>query len=153
MTRLQAVILRDRRLLLARHRVNGEEWWCLPGGGQEDGETPEQGVLRELREECNVDGRIARLVSYVSYGEDDVYTYVVDIGNQTPVLGTDPEVGESEDPYLIGIRWLRLSEVSEKDRAYMFSAGILILDEILSEVETWGDLISYPGEEAKADFR
>ena len=145
MTRLQAVVLRDGKMLLARHRVDGQEWWCLPGGGREDGETPEAGVLREIREECNVDGNVVRLVSYVSYGEDDAYTYLVEIGDQTPVLGKDPEVEDGDDTYLIGIRWLELSEVSERDRAFLFSAGILALKEFMTEVEAWGEVISYPG--------
>jgi TDG/mug DNA glycosylase family protein len=41
------------RLLLVRfdHPVTGESWWALPGGGVADGETDEEAMRRELREE------------------------------------------------------------------------------------------------------
>jgi ADP-ribose pyrophosphatase YjhB (NUDIX family) len=45
MPRVQAIIVRDGRVLMVRHRWYGEEWGCLPGGAQELGETPAQGAL------------------------------------------------------------------------------------------------------------
>jgi hypothetical protein len=32
MARAQCIAYRGDRLILAKHRRNGEEWWCLPGG-------------------------------------------------------------------------------------------------------------------------
>jgi ADP-ribose pyrophosphatase YjhB (NUDIX family) len=149
MPRVQAIVVRDGRVLLVKHRQKGEEWWCLPGGAQEADETPEQGALRELREECNVDGVVVRQTSYVSYGPDnDAYSFLVDIGDQNPWLGHDPEVSEGEQTLaLVDVRWLRLSEVSEKDRAFLWSVGLLGVGEFLAEVKSWGSGKSYPGHE------
>ena len=36
---------------MVRHRLDGKDWWCLPGGGLEVSETLEEGALRELQEE------------------------------------------------------------------------------------------------------
>lgn len=93
MPRVQAIAVREDRILMVKHRQNRQEWWCLPGGGQEADETPAQGALRELKEECNVDGLVVRRTSHVSYADDDeTYSFSVDIGNQNPSLGYDPEV-------------------------------------------------------------
>lgn len=49
----KAVLVRDGRMLLLRSRYGDLK---LPGGGVEPGETPEQAVVRELSEECGLDG-------------------------------------------------------------------------------------------------
>ena len=149
MPRVQAIVERDGRVLMVKHRQNGEEWWCLPGGAREADETPEQGALRELREECNVDGVVVRQTSYVSYAHDDeTYSFLVDIGDRNPSLGHDPEAEEGKQALvLVDMQWLRLSEIPERDRTFLWAAGLLGVNDFLSEVESWGSDTSYPGEE------
>jgi thiamine-phosphate diphosphorylase len=51
-------------LLLVRRAVEpGKGKWCLPGGFQELGETPEQCALREFKEETGLDGRVQELIA------------------------------------------------------------------------------------------
>ena len=147
--RVQAIVVRDGRVLMVEHRQNGKEWWCLPGGAQEADETPEQGALRELREECNVDGVVVRQTSYVSYAPDDeTYSFLVDIGDQRPTLGYDPEVSEGRQTLaLVDMQWFRLSEIPERDRTFLWAAGLLGVGDFFSEVESWGSDTSYPREE------
>jgi 8-oxo-dGTP pyrophosphatase MutT (NUDIX family) len=72
---------------MVKHREKGQEYWCLPGGTIDPGETPEEAALRELREECGVAGRLMRLTSaYTDRStEYSTYTYHVDVGDQEPV--------------------------------------------------------------------
>jgi ADP-ribose pyrophosphatase YjhB (NUDIX family) len=148
MPRVQAIVVRDGRILMVRHRFQGEEYWCLPGGAQEPGETPEQGVLRELREECNVQGIVVRPTAYaLDVYAHETYSFLVDIGDQTPSLGHDPELAEGRQiPNLIDMQWLHLSEIPERDRAFLWAAGLLGVEGFSAVVERWGDAISYPGE-------
>jgi ADP-ribose pyrophosphatase YjhB (NUDIX family) len=44
------------------HIETGYEYWNVPGGGLEPGETEEQAVVREVKEETNMDVRIKRLL-------------------------------------------------------------------------------------------
>ena len=45
----RAVIVQEGKILLT-HELNSG-WWLMPGGGQEEGETPEDCVVREVEEE------------------------------------------------------------------------------------------------------
>ena len=147
MPRVQAIVVRDGRVLMVKHCQNGEEWWCLPGGGQEQGETPEQGALRELMEECNVSGTVIRQTSVVSWAPgDEAYSFLVDIADQTPSLGCDPDVASGHQ-VLADVQWLRLSEIPERDRTFLWAAGLLGTGSFQSEVEKWGNRTSYPGDE------
>ncbi len=51
----RAVILDpDARILLVLSEFDGKRMWFTPGGGLDPGETPEDAVLRELREEVGL---------------------------------------------------------------------------------------------------
>ena len=45
----RAVIIRDGKILLSHETRSG--WWLVPGGGIEEGETPEECCVREVEEE------------------------------------------------------------------------------------------------------
>lgn len=49
----KAIIIKNQRILLVCEE--GDEWWSLPGGGVDYGETPEEALLRELSEELGVE--------------------------------------------------------------------------------------------------
>jgi len=144
--RAQCLIVRGNKILMMRNRQDGDEWYCTPGGGIEPGEAPDQAALRELQEECNVTGTVIRKTGeYVDpYSEDKFfYTYHIDIGGQTPSLGYDPEL--IDNPILVGVRWMALDEITEVDRAYLWSAGLLSIPQFAHELDTWAREISYPG--------
>ena len=46
MSRAQCIVRRQKTILMVKHRHEGEEWWCVPGGRIEANETPEQAALR-----------------------------------------------------------------------------------------------------------
>lgn len=58
------VIYRHQVLILKRVKPSsdGLGYWELPGGGLEYGETPHQALIRELKEETNLDIKILKPV-------------------------------------------------------------------------------------------
>ena len=63
-TRYQGAIVRDHHVLLIkeRERSTGRCFWFLPGGGMEPGETADDSVKREMKEETNLDVEVERLL-------------------------------------------------------------------------------------------
>lgn len=53
--RLTGILLEDDRILLAKEALRERSRWNLPGGALEMGETVEEGLRRELREETGLD--------------------------------------------------------------------------------------------------
>ncbi|MEJ2050967.1 MAG: NUDIX domain-containing protein, partial [Calditrichota bacterium] len=89
------VLNHHEELLLVRRAVEpstGE--WCLPGGFMELGETPEQGVVRELKEETNLDGTVQSLIGlspslHGYWGDVIVIGFHVRVDGNPPIPGDD----------------------------------------------------------------
>ena len=61
---VSAVIFEQGRVLLALRR--DIDWWNLPGGGMEIGETVEETVIREVLEETGLKVSVERLIGVYS---------------------------------------------------------------------------------------
>lgn len=89
--RAQAIVIRDHAMLFAFGIVSSHNALrhSFIGGGIEEGETPEEAVIRELREEAQVDGKI--IFKFSAEISENHHTFLVDIGSQVCRLGVDPE--------------------------------------------------------------
>lgn len=94
-----AIIAREGKLLFTRRKVNPYRGMLdLAGGYVEPQETPQDGMLREVREELGVTGTLVAQLGIFGpdayeFGGMTVYNstahFQVDIGNQTPVAADD----------------------------------------------------------------
>ena len=64
-----AAIIRKEGKIFATQRGYGEwkDWWEFPGGKMEPGETPEEALKREIREELSTEIRVDELLCTVEY--------------------------------------------------------------------------------------
>ncbi|MDO4740822.1 MAG: NUDIX hydrolase [Eubacteriales bacterium] len=60
--RVTGVLIEDGKILLVQQKLSEKRNWSLPGGKLECGETLEQGLVREMKEETGLDVEIDRLM-------------------------------------------------------------------------------------------
>ncbi len=86
-TRAVAILIKGDEVLLI-HRKNIHEYFVFPGGGVDEGETVEQAVLRELKEEATIEAKINKLLYRHIYDNDtEQYFYLCDYISGEPKLG------------------------------------------------------------------
>ncbi|WP_421359191.1 NUDIX hydrolase [Agrobacterium rosae] len=73
--RVAGLVFHNGHILVNRSVT--DRYWALPGGRAEIGESSEETILREIKEELHVEARIERLLwsaeSFFSYGEYDAH--------------------------------------------------------------------------------
>lgn len=100
-----AIIVRDRRIF-ATQRGYGEwkDWWEFPGGKIEPGETPEDALKREIREELATEIEVDELLTTVEY--DYPKFHLTMHCHLCTIISGDLSLLEHEDA-----RWLALDEL------------------------------------------
>jgi ADP-ribose pyrophosphatase YjhB (NUDIX family) len=117
--RYQGAIVRDDHILLIRHRerVSGHDYWIIPGGGIQDGESEAQCVQREMKEETCLDVRVERLLfeehweSEKGYNRAKTYLCVPVGGRARPGFEPEPEAAQLYE--IAEIRWFDLRSETE----------------------------------------
>lgn len=86
------VIMKDGKILLMKRKKR--QWYELPGGKLEDGETPEQAAVREIKEELCCDVKLVRKIGNKKFKQDsrelDYTWFLASIVSGEPVVG-DPD--------------------------------------------------------------
>ena len=67
--RVAAAVIRHDGKIFATQRGYGpwKDWWEFPGGKIEEGETPEEALLREIREELDTEITVDRKAGHIEY--------------------------------------------------------------------------------------
>ena len=114
----RAIIIENNKLLTFFRRKNKDgkikEYYSLPGGGQEKGETLEENVIRELKEEFNVD---IKIIDYLGKKESDNYIehfIYCTIINGIPKLSGEELERNCQDNYY-ELRYININEIDKID--------------------------------------
>ena len=108
--RVAAIIRHGATILLARHVKNGVSYWLLPGGGVEFGESLEEALIRELREEASVAIRVGALAFVNDTIAPDGERHIVNLAFHAEITGGEVLVGP--DDRLVEVRFVPIEEVN-----------------------------------------
>lgn len=107
-TSAKAVIIQDGKLLAIKLNDGEEEWYILPGGGQDGEEMLPQTVEREVREEAGIEVKCKDLL-FVIEGVHGENFHRVDLVFSCDYLGQAQNAILHNDTNQIGFDWLDLS--------------------------------------------
>lgn len=140
----QCVVTQGNRILLLTARQDGMNRHLLPGGPTLQEENLEEAVLRHLYRQCGVQARLLRILctGFIPGNGQPCVTYEAELGeNQRPsIQNLSPE----ERLTVCNADFLSLREISERDRAMLWAAGLGAIPVFFQELERFGSAISYP---------
>ena len=115
----RAIIIEDGELLAMFRRKKKDdgsykEYYVIPGGGVEDGETLEETCVREIKEEYNVD---IKVLGYLGSDEKETtvgHFFHAEIIDGVPTLGGEENDRNNPDNYY-EIRRININKINEID--------------------------------------
>jgi 8-oxo-dGTP pyrophosphatase MutT (NUDIX family) len=114
----KAIIITNGRLLVIRNRDTEGDWYMLPGGGQEYGETLPAALNRECLEEIGASVTVGRLRFIRDYIAEHHEFAAEGEGHQVELmfecnLMSAPRLGEKPDAMQTGIDWIDLGALPQ----------------------------------------
>jgi len=104
----KALIIRDGRMAAIKISDGGEEWYIMPGGGQESGEQLCEAVVREAAEELGVRVECRELL-FVIEGVQGERFHRVDHVFHCEYIGDIEDAKLHADTNQTGVEWLDVS--------------------------------------------
>lgn len=109
--RASAIVIKDDRILLIHRKKEGKEYWVFPGGGIEEGEKGEETVLRELREETGLKGKVTKM-AFGDFNFNATHPfYLVGVADTEVKLGV-PELERNSKDDWYNPEWVSLDKLS-----------------------------------------
>ncbi|MDB5260652.1 MAG: mismatch repair protein MutT [Candidatus Nomurabacteria bacterium] len=107
--RASGIIIKDNKILLI-HRFNGDrEYWVLPGGSVEEGETAEIALVREMKEELTIEVKEKKKVFTIpNVGREEHNFLIIDYRGEFILGGPEAEKVSETNKYIL--TWVTIEE-------------------------------------------
>ncbi len=139
-TRAGIVLIEDHKVaLIERHRA-GLEYFVFPGGGVDEGESPEQAAAREAMEELGVEVAIKQKVAEIHFDTSTQVYFLAErvsgeFGAGTGEEFTDSDPSDLSEGVYIPI-WMPIEELSQRGNVHPAELVEIVLK---SMREGWGN--------------
>ena len=129
------VLIEDNKVaLIERHRA-GLHYFVFPGGGVNEGESPEQAAVRETMEELGIEVAIKQKVAEIQIGRKSRQVYfLVDQTNGEFGTGageeyTDSDPNDPEEGIYFPV-WMPIEELLLHDKIYPVAVARLVVKSV-----------------------
>lgn len=109
-TRVSVIVIADNTILLVKHRKGSRQYWVLPGGRLEYGETFQECAVRELKEETGLDIQPTGFLFLSEAIAPDRSRHIVNIYIKARVVGGTMKLGN--EPVLAGVDFIPLHDLN-----------------------------------------
>jgi 8-oxo-dGTP diphosphatase len=92
MSRAAAIVINNNHIALIKRRRANRLYYVFPGGQIEEGESPEQAAVREIKEELGLIVEVERLVIQVNFHKKKQYYFLSHITGGKFGTGQGPEM-------------------------------------------------------------
>lgn len=158
--RAVGIVIKDNKILLIR-RFRGEKdgwtkgrYFVFPGGGVEDGEMPEEGCIREIKEELSLDAKVDKLLFVMHnpakvhdfLGRDEYFYLITDFTGEAALGGPEKERMNENDQF--HLEWIPIDQMKDMPTLYPKEAKEKIIS-LLNRQENMQTNNGQPDLEAK----
>ena len=77
--RVAGILIEDDKILLIQHQKNDKKYWLIPGGGNDWGESTKEAVIREYKEETNLDIKVDKFLFFSETISPDKSRHVLNL--------------------------------------------------------------------------
>lgn len=115
--RVCAIIIKDNKILLMRRVKDGQEYYVFPGGGIKEGESDEDAIIREIKEELSLDAKIDKLAFQMeNRGQEELYFLIKEFSGTPKLSGPEKERMNENNQYYH--KWIDLNAASNLSNLY-----------------------------------
>lgn len=107
----KALIIKDGKMLAIKLKDEHDEWYIMPGGGQDVEETLTEAVCREVAEELGLQVEVKDLV-FVIEGVHGESFHRVDLVFLCEYIGKIENAVLQSDTYQVGYDWLDIKSLN-----------------------------------------
>jgi 8-oxo-dGTP pyrophosphatase MutT (NUDIX family) len=93
------ILIENNKLALIERHRNGLHYFIFPGGGMDEGETPEQAAIREAQEELGIIVEVKQKAAEIFVNENTQHYFLTEMVSGEFGTGAGEEYGEYNPRY------------------------------------------------------
>ena len=110
--RVAGILIEDDKILLIEHLKKNKRYWLVPGGGVDWGESTAEALIREYKEETNLDISVEKFLFLSETIAPDKQKHVINLYFQIKVLKNSIENMQlGDEKNLTDLRFITKNEI------------------------------------------